>query len=199
MVRALVDYYNKDGVRVSLEDFNFGGTTSKTEVLHSYADTYNYVLLDGRRLTPTTRSRRKTAGSSLVQVIFDGEPFAGELDTIFRHKQVGIPDSEQALLAFIRWMVPSGRTPLDDDKFIWYENDFKELGVESWEYNQYASHGDEGYPPVVMRVEDIQCQIARGTLTHTDPKLWMTISLDRVRSLHLLQILTESLSSSLLR
>jgi hypothetical protein len=69
----------------------------------------------------------------------------------------------------------------------------KELGVESWEYNQYASHGDEGYPPVVMRVEDIQCQIARGTLTHTDPKLWMIISLDRIRSLHLLQILTESL------
>jgi hypothetical protein len=75
----------------------------------------------------------------------------------------------------------------------------KELGVESWEYNQYASHGDEGNPPVVIRVEDIQCQITRGTLTHTDPKLWMTISLDRVRSLHLLKILTESLSSSLPR
>ncbi|KAJ7934570.1 hypothetical protein B0H13DRAFT_2488380 [Mycena leptocephala] len=162
MVRALGDYYNKDGVRVSLEDFNFGSTTSKTEVLHSYADTYNYVLLDG--------------------LIFDGEPFAGELHTIFRHKQVGIPDSEHTLLGFIRWMVPSGRTPLDDDKFIWYENDFKELGVESWEYDQYASHGNEGYPPVVMRVEDIQCQIARGTLTHTDPKLWMTISLDRFPS-----------------
>jgi hypothetical protein len=123
MLHALVDYYNKDGVRVSLANFNFGGTTSKTEVLHSYADTYNYALLDGRRLTPTTRSRRQTAGSSLVQVIFDGEPFAGELHTIFRHKQVGIPDSEHTLLAFIRWMVPSGRTPLDDDKFIWYEND----------------------------------------------------------------------------
>jgi hypothetical protein len=65
----------------------------------------------------------------------------------------------------------------------------QELGVESWEYNQYASHGDEGYPPVVMWVEDIQYQIARGTLTHTDPKLWMTISLDRVRSLHSLEIL----------
>ncbi|KAJ7859019.1 hypothetical protein B0H14DRAFT_3631304, partial [Mycena olivaceomarginata] len=136
-------------------------------VLHSYADTYQYVLLDGRRLTPTTRSRRQSAGSSLIQVIFDGEPFAGELHTVFRHKQVGIPDSQHTLLAFLRWMIPSGRTPLDGDKFIWYEKDF---------------HGDDGYPPVVMRVEDIQCQVARGTLTHTDPKLWMTISLDRFPS-----------------
>ncbi|KAJ6585872.1 hypothetical protein B0H19DRAFT_1250627 [Mycena capillaripes] len=123
MLRALVGYYNKDVVRVSLENFNLGSRASETEVLHPYADTYDYVLLDGRRLTPITRSRRQNAGSSLVQVIFDGEPFAGELHTIFRHKQVGILGSEHTLLAFIHWMVPSGRTPLDDDKFIWYEND----------------------------------------------------------------------------
>jgi hypothetical protein len=125
MLNALVDYHNKDGVRVSLENFNLGGTTSRTEVLRSYSDTYQYALLDGRRLTPPTRSRWQNAGSSLVQVIFDGEPFAGELHTIFRHKQVGIPDSEHTLLAFIRWMVSSGSTPLDDDKFIWYEKDLR--------------------------------------------------------------------------
>ncbi|KAJ7105223.1 hypothetical protein C8R44DRAFT_745939 [Mycena epipterygia] len=123
MLHALVDYYNKDGVRVCLANSDFSGTTPKTEILHSYTDTYKYVLLDGRRLTPTTHSRRQTAGSSLVQVIFDGKPFAGELHTIFRHKQVRIPDSEHTLLALICWMVPSERTPSDDDKFIWYEKD----------------------------------------------------------------------------
>jgi hypothetical protein len=78
------------------------------------------VLLDGRRVTSTTRSKRG-AGSSLIQIYFKGEIYAGEIRHFFRHKQQGIPESNQTLMAFVVWMVPSTDTPLDNDSFIWYE------------------------------------------------------------------------------
>ena len=38
---------------------------------------YEHALLDGRRITPTTRTRRKTAGSCLVKVIWQGKDVRG--------------------------------------------------------------------------------------------------------------------------
>jgi hypothetical protein len=40
-------------------------------------------------------------------------------DIIFGHRQPGIPGSEQTLLAFIFWMIPSTETLLHEDNFIW--------------------------------------------------------------------------------
>ncbi|KAJ7736047.1 hypothetical protein DFH07DRAFT_967007 [Mycena maculata] len=142
---GLVQYYNKETPKVYLR--LAGKEFANTEVLGSFTETYNYALLDGRRVTSTTCSKRGSAGSSLIQIQFGGEPYAGEIRSIFRHKQAGVPSSEAMLLVFVAWMKPSGETPLDDDSFIWH--DFPELGVDTWIYKEYAQPGDTDCPPCV--------------------------------------------------
>ncbi|KAJ6608749.1 hypothetical protein B0H10DRAFT_1955174 [Mycena sp. CBHHK59/15] len=65
-------------------------------------------------------------------------------------------------MAFVAWMIPSPDTPLDDDKFIWH--DFPELGVETWVYKKYAPPNDPEFPPQILPLSDIQCQVARGKI-----------------------------------
>ncbi|KAJ7744275.1 hypothetical protein DFH07DRAFT_925148 [Mycena maculata] len=173
---GLVQYYNKETPKVYLR--LAGKEFANTEVLGSFTETYNYALLDGRRVTSTTCSERGSAGSSLIQIQFGGEPYAGEIRSIFRHKQAGVPSSEAMLLVFVAWMKPSGETPLDDDSFIWH--DFPELGVDTWIYKEYAQPGDTDCPPCVMPLADIQCQVSRGTIRYTEPPLWITTTMDRV-------------------
>jgi hypothetical protein len=38
---------------------------------------------------------------------------------VFKHKQIGVPESSATILVLIRWMKRSNLTPLDDGKFIW--------------------------------------------------------------------------------
>ncbi|KAJ7219920.1 hypothetical protein GGX14DRAFT_389336 [Mycena pura] len=91
--------------------------------------------------------------------------------------RVGIPLSERPILAFVSWMVPSNDTPLDKDDFLWYE--FPELGVETWVHQQYAPHDAPGFPPHILPLSDIQCQVSRGKVRYTDPPLWITTTMDR--------------------
>jgi hypothetical protein len=119
---GLLAYYNRNGSKFHLARARPQGRD--TEMLGSFAETCNYALLDGRRLTPTTRSKRGSAGSSLVQVKFNDELYVGEIPVIFRHKQSSVPSSKQPLLAFVAWMKPSKFIPLNDNSFIW--NDLRE-------------------------------------------------------------------------
>jgi hypothetical protein len=57
-----------------------------------------------------------------------------------------------------------------------------QLGVDTWEYNTYAEPTDEDFPPIVMPLDEIHCQISRGKITQTTPPLWMTVTMDRVRT-----------------
>jgi hypothetical protein len=102
---GLVNYYRLNGHNISLAS------------LDSFAETYNYAFLDGRRITPTTCSRRGS-GSALIQIRYKGEQYSGEIHTILQHKQRGIPRSEPVPLAFVLWMIP-GDTPLDNGNFMW--------------------------------------------------------------------------------
>ncbi|KAJ7233434.1 hypothetical protein C8J57DRAFT_1577602, partial [Mycena rebaudengoi] len=142
-----------------------------------HADFFEFALLDGRRITPTTRSRRSTAGSSLIQVRHKDEAFAGEIRHILRHRQPGNTDSQNTLLVWVAWMKVSNFTPLNRDAFIW--NDFPELGIDSWELDCYAPPSDPSYPPNVIPLDKVHCQISRGRILHTQPKLWMTVTMDR--------------------
>ncbi|KAJ7247963.1 hypothetical protein C8J57DRAFT_1240479 [Mycena rebaudengoi] len=79
---GIVNYYNQNRPKVHLTRARPGGNT---EMLGSFADTYSYALLDGRRVMSITESRRG-AGSSLIQIHFKNELYAGEIRHIFRHK-----------------------------------------------------------------------------------------------------------------
>lgn len=75
---------------------------------------YEHALLDHRRIVPTTRTRRRTAGSSLVKVTWREQMFAGIVESIFHHDQPRIEDG--ILWAEIRWMkhldvVPAANDP----------------------------------------------------------------------------------------
>jgi hypothetical protein len=122
---ALISYYKWNGFNVYLTRNRPQGEGA--QMLGSYTETYDYALLDGRRITSTTHSKRLSAGSSIIQIHFDdvsegsGEPeiYAGEVRSIFKHKQSGVPSSEHTLLVYVVWMKPSQETPLDDGNFIW--------------------------------------------------------------------------------
>ncbi|KAJ7929475.1 hypothetical protein B0H13DRAFT_2310618 [Mycena leptocephala] len=175
---AIVNYYNQDGAKVHLTRDSSRATQQglNTEVLGLFVETYKYTLLDGRRVTSTAYSRRG-ASSSLIQVHWRREVYAGEIREIFRHAQPGIPGSKQTPMVFVAWMVASEDTPLDKDDFMWYE--FPELAVETWIYKKYAAPNDPDSPPQVLPLSDIECQVARGKIRYTNPPLWITTSLDR--------------------
>ncbi|KAJ7856828.1 hypothetical protein B0H14DRAFT_2352469 [Mycena olivaceomarginata] len=108
---GLLKYYNRDRPKVHFS----GQETATTVDLRPHADFYKYALLDGRRLAPTTESRRNTAGSSLIQVRYHDLPFAGEIGYIFRHEQTGVVDFESPeILVRVAWMKTTNFTPLDN-------------------------------------------------------------------------------------
>ncbi len=76
---------------------------------------FSYVLIDGRRITPTSQTRRKHAGSSLVKVLHDGAVLYGVVLNIFRHDQPGVDDD--TLWAEMNWMKPVDECPLENN--IW--------------------------------------------------------------------------------
>ena len=55
-----------------------------------------------------------------------------------------------------------------------------EIEFDTWEYNTYHTPNSPDTAPSVIPFEDIQCQVARGTTSTTNPKIWMTTILDRV-------------------
>ncbi|KAJ7016012.1 hypothetical protein C8F04DRAFT_626281, partial [Mycena alexandri] len=179
MRRALFRYYNRTVPQVTMNAQEVDPSLGTTPlVLH--ADTYNYVLLDGRRITPTSRSTRNTVGSSIIQGRFGNETSAGEVRAVLVHRQPGVPNSEHTALIMVAWMKESDFSPLneDDGGFIW--NKFPELDINTWQYQEYENPMDEASRPLIIPLDEIQCQVSRGTIEHTEPKLWITTTLDRV-------------------
>jgi len=74
---------------------------------------FEHALLDGCCITPSTRTRHKTAGSSIVKVIWKGCMFAGIVENIFRHTQKDVLDD--TIWAEIRWMKHLDVSPVKDD------------------------------------------------------------------------------------
>ncbi|KAJ7199345.1 hypothetical protein C8J57DRAFT_1104501 [Mycena rebaudengoi] len=153
-----------------------------TVPLHTHAQTYNFALLDGRRLTPTSRATRGSAGSSIVQVKIGANVHAGELREIFVHRQPGIAGSSNTPLVAIEWMKNCDFTPLDNAE-LW--NRYLELGIDTWDLDVFLDPQTTN-PPMIMRLADIHCQLARGRLTHTTPHMWITTTMDRVCTAQLL-------------
>ncbi|KAJ7110207.1 hypothetical protein C8R43DRAFT_883954 [Mycena crocata] len=171
MMFGLKQYYNKVARQVH---FPREASVNTTE-LHSYAETYSFALLDGRRIAPAS-SHRNSGGSCLIQAKFGDPPQTGEIRSIFVHRQPGVPNSAGTLLASVAWMKESIFTPLDNAE-LW--NKFPELGINTWELDTYIEPRNTTFP-MIIRVEDIDCQVARGRVTHTQPPMWITTSMARV-------------------
>lgn len=118
--RGLFEYYNAmpEGPHVH---YPLNQTTEGTHSLGVYADFYDFALLEGRRMNPSTQT--KIHGSSYIQVIKDREIFAGIVDHIFVHHQQGFAESGKTPLVLVRWMELSERTPLNRDQWPWAEEE----------------------------------------------------------------------------
>jgi hypothetical protein len=109
---ALYNYYNSECKRVRYDLERHHNRTTPCHVLNDTAQFYEYALLDGRRITPSTQSQRENAGSYIISYVWKNESHAGEVVTIFHHKQVGVLD--ESLFAEVKWMKNLPVSPLAD-------------------------------------------------------------------------------------
>lgn len=87
-------------------------------LLMNTAQFYQWIDLDGRRITPLSQSLRNSAGSSIVKACHgdNAQEYSGEVLNIFHHRQLGVENDEQdVLLAEIRWMREEDVSPVVDD------------------------------------------------------------------------------------
>ncbi|KAH9918949.1 hypothetical protein B0H21DRAFT_702299 [Amylocystis lapponica] len=147
---------------------------------NEHAQTCNYILIDGRRLTPHSQSPKGASSSAIVKTMINNKMFAGEVVNIFHHTQRGIEGG--ATFAEMIWLRRLDVTPVVDDPWFAYP----ELEVECWEYRHYLDKNEPGVPPAVIPVSAIHCQLARGECHSTKPKMWITTTLERVRKIRLI-------------
>ncbi|KZT18084.1 hypothetical protein NEOLEDRAFT_1081026, partial [Neolentinus lepideus HHB14362 ss-1] len=171
-ISALCDYYNLQGLRVHmpLERQPLRGTRP----VAPSALFFDYMVLDGRRVIPTSRTHRKNAGSSIVKVIIGGQMYGGEVHRIFQHFQRDI--REDIIWAEMRWMKPVKKIPTK--KNVWLA--FPELEIQFWTYGQYHEANDASAPPPIVPFSSIWCQLSRGEYRTTKQEFWITTTMERV-------------------
>ena len=85
-------------------------------ILSSKAKFYQHITLNGRRITPISRSCRASAGSSIVRAHWNDCIYAGEVLAFFDHLQSGLPSATRPpLFAQMRWMKKTEDFPLRED------------------------------------------------------------------------------------
>ncbi|KAJ7790307.1 hypothetical protein B0H14DRAFT_3570497 [Mycena olivaceomarginata] len=174
---ALLNYYNRDHPRVYLPLMQ---RSTNTEPLSSFIRTYNYALLDGRRVTPTIRSKRGSAGSSHSDILAEPQqPRCGTRalalswrdtgDVCHRKKHLwkGITSPGTICETFLLFFI----TPPGPDSEMTFLSS-PELGVETWLYKEYARPGDVDYPPCVMPLAQIQFQFPSSLAAFGLEKRW---------------------------
>ncbi|KZT22789.1 hypothetical protein NEOLEDRAFT_1070900, partial [Neolentinus lepideus HHB14362 ss-1] len=138
---------------------------------------YEYVLLDGHRIIPTSRLLRKTAGSSIVKVLLNGQYYTRELVSVFWHAQSSLND--KTLWAEISWMRKAKCKPFMPDPWEKY----LELEIKFCKFGRYHDLDHPDAPPQFIKFNQISCQLAHGQHTSMKPKLWITTSMARVCTL----------------
>src|SRR5262245_12026077 len=70
---ALYNYYNSECKQVRYDLERHRDRTMPCHVLNDTAQFYEYALLDGRRITPSTQSQRDNAGSYIISYKWKNE------------------------------------------------------------------------------------------------------------------------------
>ena len=115
IVMALLQFYNTGTLlRVCLPLER--NPPEGTAILSTKAKFYQHVALNGRRVTPVSRTLRNCAGSSIVRANINGRIYAGEVLAFFDHLQSGLPYATRPpLFAQMRWMKKTEDFPLRED------------------------------------------------------------------------------------
>lgn len=81
----------------------------KGPLLHSAAEFYSYILVNRRRITPTSTARNAAANSAIIKVVINGKYCAGEVISVFQHAQSGLDSDDPSrttvtMFVEVRWM-----------------------------------------------------------------------------------------------
>jgi hypothetical protein len=107
----LKTHYNQDQIRV--HSYLDRHPARGVRFLKTSATFFEYILLEGRRITPLQRTLRKSAGSSIVKANIDSKRYCGLVLSFFRHDQPGIFDN--TIWAELIWMEEQDLSPVEDD------------------------------------------------------------------------------------
>jgi hypothetical protein len=55
-----------------------------------------------------------------------------------------------------------------------------ELEANFWELDVYWDPAEDGAPPLIIPIQEIQCQVVRLRVAHVKPPLWATSTIERV-------------------
>lgn len=77
---------------------------TRVNFLRSKAAFLKYIVLDGRRIIPSTDKFR--ASNGIIQTRFGGKTYVGQVLHILKHEQPQVQKSETLLL--VRWFKPLG-------------------------------------------------------------------------------------------
>ncbi|KAJ7596219.1 hypothetical protein C8J56DRAFT_774459 [Mycena floridula] len=142
-----------------------------------YAPRLTFARLDGRRISPTSQTKRSSPASSIIKVKINGKREGGEIRELFTHQQDGVEG--MTVFARIDWMIYADLCPVEGPD-PWAP--FSELEIETWQYRKFYTQAEASARglPYAIPLHDILCQLARGVVRTTDPALWITTTMSRV-------------------
>ncbi|KAJ7800492.1 hypothetical protein B0H13DRAFT_1932604 [Mycena leptocephala] len=135
--------------------------TMKVALVNYYNRHHPQVTLNAREVTPNTTPLLLHAD------VYDYALLDGRRSPQ-RH---GLRVTMLVLLLFKQGLEPkhAQESPLKggDDGYVWRK--FPELGINTWEYQEYEDPGDADSKPLIIPLEDVQCQISRELLSTLTP------------------------------
>ncbi|KAF7359564.1 alcohol dehydrogenase [Mycena venus] len=151
----LLQYYHATYPSVCIVD-RAADTTGLVDpqFLNSSASFHQHVVLDGRRIKPSTSLDE--APDSLVQLDLDGTRYVGQVYNILTHNQAGLEDRHHLL--DVRWFERHG----DFDTSIW--DPYPELEIFAWTHHKFLP-ADAG-PSRIIPVTSIRSQACRLSVKH---------------------------------
>ncbi|KAJ7573250.1 hypothetical protein C8J56DRAFT_805056, partial [Mycena floridula] len=174
---ALKDYYTAQYPRLKFHLELERNPAADSNIIHRFAPRLNFALFDGRRISPTLRTLRSTAGSSIIKARINGKREGGEVRELFVHQQPGV--NKPIVFARVEWMIYADLCPVEGvDPWAL----FPELEIETWHHLKYHGAADAAARglPEIFPLHGILCQLARGVVRTTDPSLWITTTMSRV-------------------
>ncbi|KZS99348.1 uncharacterized protein LAESUDRAFT_718710, partial [Laetiporus sulphureus 93-53] len=152
--KMLLQYYSDHYPLVEIVDISTMSPQQGAVFLTTTVYVHDYLVLDGRRITPS-RGVGWKAPNSIIQINLGNTRYVGELRAIITHRQVNIQESQH--LVHVEWFIDLANM----DTSAW--EPYPELEVKFWEYNTYQDPLVSG-PPALIPASYIQSQACRVTI-----------------------------------
>jgi hypothetical protein len=94
---SLIEHYHETHRSIAIH-LRSNTVARNPNFIHNYATSHKYLVLDGRRIIPS--SSKTHAPNSIIQVTYGDRKFVGQVLDILTHRQ---PNIEEVTLLEVRW------------------------------------------------------------------------------------------------